>query len=102
MIRHIVLTKFKPATDESEIRDIYAGLAALCDQLDGAEGFTGGRSQSPEQFERGYKHGFVIDFATWDALKTYAEHPTHKSLGMRLIANAVGGIDGVLALDIEV
>ncbi len=102
MIRHIVLTKFKPETSEEKIAEIYAGLAQLSDKLDGAKGFTGGRSESPEQIERGYKHGFVIDFDDWGALARYAENAEHKALGGRLVENAIGGIDGILVLDIAV
>ena len=102
MIRHIVLTRFKLETTEDEIADIYARLSALTETLSGARGFTGGRSASPERIERGYMHGFVIDFDGWAELKTYAEHPEHQTLGARIVENAVGGIDGVLVLDIEV
>lgn len=102
MIRHIVLTKFKPETSERTIAAIYDGLSALAEKLPGAGSFTGGRSQSPEQIERGYMHGFVIDFDSWDALKNYADNEDHKALGGQLVANAVGGIDGILVLDLDV
>lgn len=102
MIRHIVLTKFKPETSEQTIAGIYDGLSALTETLPGAGGFTGGRSQSPEQIERGYMHGFVIDFDSWDALKNYAGHKEHQAYGAQLVANAVGGIDGILVLDLNV
>lgn len=102
MIRHIVLTKFTPDTSEDKIAEIYAKLSALADDLPGAQNFTGGRSQSPEQIERGYMHGFVIDFDSWDALQNYAGNAEHKRLGAQLVANAVGGIDGILVLDLDV
>jgi len=102
MIRHIVLTRFKPEMTEDDIADIYAGLSALTDTLQGARGFTGGRSASPERIERGYKHGFVIDFDGWEDLKANADHPEHRALGARIVENAEGGIDGVLVLDLEV
>jgi hypothetical protein len=102
MIRHIVLTKFKPDTPENKIAEIFAGLSALTDKLSGARNFTGGKSESPEQIERGYMHGFVIDFDSWDALQRYADHEEHKALGGQLVANAVGGIDGILVLDLDV
>lgn len=102
MIRHIVLTKFKPETPEAKIAEIYGGLAALTDKLPGAQGFTGGRSESPEQIERGFMHGFVIDFDSWEALQTYAENPEHQALGGQLVENAVGGIDGLCVLDLDV
>ena len=102
MIRHIVLTKFKPETPESRIAEIYAGLSDVAEKLPGAQNFTGGRSDSPEQMERGYMHGFVIDFDNWDALKSYADNPEHQALGTQLVENAVGGIDGILVLDLDV
>lgn len=102
MIRHIVLTKFKPETPEEKVSEIYRGLADLTLTLPGARDFKGGRSQSPEQIERGYMHGFVIDFDDWAALQAYSENEEHKALGAQLVANAVGGIDGILVLDIEV
>ena len=102
MIRHIVLTRFRPETPEATIAGIYAGLSALTDKLPGAQDFTGGRSESPEQIERGYMHGFVIDFDSWEALQSYADNAEHKALGAQLVENAVGGIDGILVLDLDV
>ena len=102
MIRHIVLTKFKPDVAEETIKGIYGGLAAVAEKLPGAANFTGGRSESPERIERGYLHGFVIDFESWDALQRYADKKDHKALGGQLVANAVGGIDGILVLDLDV
>lgn len=102
MIRHIVLTKFKAETAEEKIAEIYAGLSDLADKLPGAHSFAGGRSESPEQIERGYMHGFVIDFDSWDALKNYADDPEHQALGGQLVANAIGGMNGILVLDLDV
>ena len=102
MVRHIVLTKFKPGTPEDKIAAIYAGLAKVTEAMPGATGFAGGRSESPEQIERGYMHGFTVDFDDWEALQTYADNPEHKALGAQLVENAVGGIDGILVLDLDV
>lgn len=102
MIRHIVLTKFKPETPETRIAAIYAALAALTGRLPGAHGFTGGRSESPENIERGYMHGFVIDFDSWDDLEIYANHPDHIALAAQLVENAVGAVDGILVVDLPV
>ena len=68
----------------------------------GAHNFTGGRSESPEQIERGYMHAFVIDFDSWADLETYAENPEHRRLGSQIVENAVGGNDGVLVIDFDV
>lgn len=101
MIRHIVLTKFKAEISENVIAGIYRELEALSATLPGTSCFVGGRSKSPEQIERGYLHGFTIDFADWSDLERYANHPAHKVIGGKLVECAVGGIEGILVLDIE-
>ena len=102
MVRHIVLTRFAPGTSDQTIADIYGGLRAVAERLDGASGFVAGPSNSPEDLERGYTHGFSIDFADHDALRAYAEDPEHRALGARLVEHAAGGLDGLLVVDLEV
>ena len=102
MIRHIVLIKFQTNTTEDKISEIFSKLSALTKTISGARNFTGGRSNSPEQIERGYMHAFVIDFDSWADLKAYAEHPEHLVLGSQIVEHAVGGIDGLIVLDIQV
>ena len=101
MIRHIVLIRFRPEVSEAEIAGIFAALPPLCTRL-GVLGFACGRSESPEQIERGYMHGFTIDFASWEALAVYAADPAHQAFGGQLVAHAVGGIDGILVFDLRV
>jgi hypothetical protein len=102
MIRHIVLIKFNRAVPEADIVDIFAELHAIQGKVPGVIAITSGRSESPEKIERGYLHGFVADFADWGALQAYQDHPDHKKLGARLVANAVGGLDGILVFDMPV
>ena len=100
MIRHIVLIKFQPSVSEDTVRDLFQELRTIRDQVSGILDITSGRSESPEKIERGYMHGFVVDFEDWDALERYQTHPDHKALGAKLVANAIGGLDGILVLDI--
>ncbi len=99
MIRHIVLIRFRPDVSDARVTEIFAALAPLSARL----GFTyaAGRSQSPEKIERGYMHGFTLDFASWEALARYADDPEHKAFGGQLVAHAEGGIDGILVFDLE-
>lgn len=101
MIRHIVLVKVSSDPAASEIRSIMDGLSELVAQLSGANGFIGGRSDSPEGMERGYTHGFTVDFESRADLAIYADHPAHRALGARLVAAAVGGRDGILVVDLD-
>ena len=98
MIRHIVLIRFRPEFSEDHIAAVLAALPPIAARL----GFTEmhGKSESPEQIERGYRHGFTADFASWDALATYAEDAEHKRFGASLVTHAEGGIDGILVFDL--
>jgi len=102
MIRHIVLIRFSPGTSDSAIADLFAELHQIKSQLPGILSITAGKSESPEQMERGYMHGFIADFADWDALQAYQDHPEHQRLGAKLVAAAVGGKDGILCFDLAV
>lgn len=100
MIRHIVLLKARPDVTEDHIAAIFADLHAL--NLPGLLAIHSGRSESPEQIERGYMHGFTVDFADWQALAAYQDHPDHKRVGSALVAAAEGGIDGILVFDLPI
>jgi hypothetical protein len=98
MIRHIVLLKARPEVSEDHIATIFADLHRL--ELPGILSIHSGRSESPEKIERGYLHGFTVDFTDWDALAAYQAHPDHKRVGAALVAAAQGGIDGILVFDL--
>jgi hypothetical protein len=100
MIRHIVLLKARPEVTEGHIAAIFADLHAL--RLPGILAIHSGRSESPEKIERGYLHGFTVDFADWEALAAYQAHPDHKRVGAALVAAAQGGIDGILVFDLRI
>lgn len=102
MIRHIVLIKFKSEISDDKVSDLFAELHQIKDKLPSLLSITSGRSESPEQMERGYMHGFIVDFADWDGLQAYQDHPDHQTLGAKLVANAVSGKDGILCFDLPV
>ena len=102
MIRHIVLIRFRADVIEAKSAAIFADLHAIQTKLPGVLAITSGRSESPEQIERGYMHGFVADFADWAALAAYQDHPDHKRVGAALVAAAIGGIEGILVFDLPV
>lgn len=100
MIRHIVLLKARPGVTEAEIAAIFADLAAIKAKLPGVLAIHSGRSESPEKIERGYMHGFTVDFTDWAALAAYQDHPDHRRVGAALVAAAEGGLDGILVFDL--
>lgn len=102
MIRHIVLIKFDPRLRETEISKLFKELHDIDGKVPGLLSITSGRSESPEQMERGYMHGFVVDFEDWDGLQAYQDHPDHRRLGAKLVANAENGKEGILCFDLPV
>jgi Stress responsive A/B Barrel Domain len=100
MIRHIVLIRFRPDVSDEKIVGMFEALPRIRALLDGVLSITAGKSESPEQIERGYMHGFVIDFRDWDALAAYQAHPDHQRFGGQLVAHAIGGLDGILVFDL--
>jgi hypothetical protein len=102
MIRHIVLVRFRPDVPEARIAAIFSDLERIRAFVPGILAITSGRSESPEKIERGYRHGFVVDFQDWAALQAYQDHPEHKAVGAALVAHAEGGLDGILVFDLPV
>ncbi len=100
MIRHIVLLKARPELPEAHIAAIFADLHSL--DLPGILAIHAGRSESPEQIERGYLHGFTVDFTDWHALAAYQTHPDHQRVSAALVAAAEGGLDGILVFDLAI
>lgn len=101
MIRHIVLIKFKPEINDNEIKSIFIELEHIRSEISGMDKVHSGRSESPEHIERGFMHGFTVDFETWQVLGEYQNHPKHKATGAKIVAAAEGGIDGILVFDFE-
>lgn len=102
MIRHIVLIRFRPDVSEAKIAELFAELHQIEGRLPGLLGITSGRSESPEKMERGYMHGFVADFADWDGLQAYQDHPDHQAVGAKLTEHADQGKAGILCFDLPV
>ena len=102
MIRHIVLICFQRTVSEAMIADLFAELHRIKGKVPGLLAITAGKSESPEQMERGYMHGFIADFKDWDTLQAYQDHPEHQVLGAKLTAAAVGGKEGILCFDLSV
>ncbi len=101
MIRHIVLIRFRPQLPAADVAAIDAAFRRLQARLDGFLSYCGGPDVNFEGLDRGYRHGFVLDFVDQAARMRYHEDPEHKELGALLVAAADGGIDGLLVVDFK-
>lgn len=99
MLRHIVLLKFRPDITPTAIDTVFNEIVALREKIDGIIAITLGSNISPEGLEKGFHHGFVVDFIDEAARDVYLPHPDHVVAGGKLVELAEGGIDGILVFD---
>lgn len=103
MIRHHVFVRFPAETTAETIDDLLAQLHDVCAPLDGVLDLRIGANVSPEDpVVHGFRHGFVIDFATAADRDAYLVDEAHQAFGGRLVAAVDGGTDGVLVFDLEI
>jgi len=101
MIQHIVLVRFKDGTPQGMIDALFDEIRALQPQVPGMGRVTSGPSLELEKLEKGFRHGFVVEFESRAALEAYQVHPEHRRTGAKLVAAAEGGLDGILVFDLE-
>ena len=101
MIRHILLLRPRPDVAPAEIDEVFGRIREVGARLPGALDVTFGPSRSPEDLERGYQYGLVVDFRDWDSLRAYAEDDEHRAVGAVIQSLAAGGIAGLLVVDLD-
>lgn len=102
MIRHCVFIRFQPTVSDTDKADMLAAIAALKPRIPGFLAAHIGRNVSPEGMDKGYADGFIVDFADTAARDAYLVDPEHQRAGSRLVAAAVGGVEGILVYDLEI
>ena len=95
MIRHIVLIKFRPELEAAQIEERLQSVVALKDKIGGILSVTAGENNSPENLEKGFRHGFVVDFADGAARDAYLPHPEHAKDGQSLVEAAEAGPESI-------
>lgn len=101
MIRHCVMLRLAPDSDEQELAAVMQGLSDLVHRLDGCSGFFAGSNRDFEGKSPDFPFGFTFDVVDDAALSAYATHPDHIALGARLVALCDGGGAGIIVYDIE-
>lgn len=96
-IQHMVLFKWKPGITEDALADIFARLATLEEVIPGIEHFGGGPYSSPEGYNQGYTHGFLMTFTDEQARDRYLPHPEHEKVKQVILQWA----ESVIAFDFE-
>jgi hypothetical protein len=78
-VRHVVHFKFKADADKAQIEKVVAAFAALKGKIPVVESLEWGTNISPEGFDKGYTHCWVLSFKNTADRDTYLHHPEHQA-----------------------
>jgi hypothetical protein len=98
MIRHVVLCRFRK---DADVAAVFAAIAGLKDRIPGILAISCGRDNSPEGLQKGFTHGFTVDFTDAAARDAYLPHPDHQAAGKMVVDALDGGLDGLAVIDWE-
>jgi len=84
-IKHIVLIEFKPEVTSEQIEEFFSQIKKLENSIPGLVNYCGGPYYSPEGFNRGFTHGFIMTFENSEARDDYIIHPQHKAAAETMI-----------------
>jgi hypothetical protein len=100
--KHIVLLRLKPQTTHEEIAEIFEALDDLQDKIPGIVDICSGPYESPEGFNKGFTHAFVVTFADGESRDAYLQHPAHEVVKQLIIDRLAGGLADLIAFDFKV
>ena len=83
-LRHVVAFKFKESASEEDIKKVVESFKALKKSIPQIKAFEYGMNNSPEGFNKGTTHAFVLTFDSEKGRDEYLVHPEHKKFGQGL------------------
>lgn len=96
-VRHIVIFRFQPNAEESQVQALVQGFCALPAEIPGILSFEHGVNNSTEGLNRGFTHVFQLTFVDTHARDAYLPHPAHQRFGQMM--NGLGIIDEIFVID---
>jgi hypothetical protein len=96
-VQHMVILKFKSEVTADRIDELFAMIDDMKGKIPGIEYCAGGPYSSPEGFNQGYTHGFLVTFKDVASRDAYLPHPEHAKVRDALLAS----IDAAVAFDFE-
>jgi hypothetical protein len=81
VLRHAVFFKFKDTSSDEEVRDVVDAFRALPSKIDTIIDFQWGTNNSPEGFDDGFTHCFLLTFKDEAGRAVYLPHDAHKAFG---------------------
>lgn len=101
MIRHIVLLSFKNELHDDVCMGLLEGLGKLQKEIPEIKSFSCGKNNSPENLDRGYLFGFVMEFLTKEDREVYLNHSAHIRYATDKIIPNLINVDSLIVFDYE-
>ena len=77
VLRHVVMLKFTDSATAAIVQDIENTFKALPSKIPSIKGFEWGINNSPEGFNEGLTHCFVVSFDDEKGRQAYWDNPAH-------------------------
>jgi hypothetical protein len=76
-LRHVVIFKFKDSSTPDDVKKVSETFAALYGKVPQVKSFEWGINNSPEKFNEGFTHCFMLTFSSEKDLADYQLNPAH-------------------------
>jgi hypothetical protein len=96
-VKHIALIRFKPATSQAKIKEVFDILGRLPAVIPGILDYCAGPNTSPEGLDQGFTHAFIMTFKDAAARDTYLPHPEHEKAKQLVLPH----VDSAVVFDFE-
>lgn len=100
MIEHCVWLRFRPELSAHQRQALFQEIADLVGVIPGLRAVRFGTNARYEDLDHGFADGFIASFDDAAALAAYQAHPAHQATGAKLVAAALGGLQGLLVFDL--
>jgi Stress responsive A/B Barrel Domain len=79
LLRHVVIFKFKDTSSPEDVQKVADTFYALKGQVPEIAAMEWGINNSPENFNQGFTHCFVLSYHSEKDLANYQENPAHRA-----------------------
>ena len=76
-LRHVVIFKFEDSSTPDDVKKVSETFAALYGKVPQIKSFEWGINNSPEKFNEGFTHCFILTFSSEKDLADYQLNPAH-------------------------
>ena len=79
LLRHVVIFKFKDSSSVAQVKTVVDTFMRLKTKVPQVVDMEFGTNMSPEHFNEGFTHCFVLTYKSEKDLADYQLHPAHKA-----------------------